>query len=87
MAVQYHKSFLQEVLNGLKTHFIKNYYEDSDIGYILEVDVECPEELHELHNDLTFLLERMKIGKVLQLVANLIDKKEYVVNIEIYNKL
>ena len=35
--------------------FIKNYDEDSDKGYILEVDVEYPESLHELHSDLPFL--------------------------------
>ena len=31
-------------------------------GYILEVDVEYPKELHENHNELPFLAERMKIG-------------------------
>ena len=31
--------------------FIKNYDEDSDKGYILEVDVECPKNLHVLHSD------------------------------------
>ena len=40
--------------------FIKNYNEESDKGYFLEVDVQYPEKLHELHNDLLFLPERMK---------------------------
>ena len=35
-----------------------------------EVDDQDPEKLHELHNDLTFLPERMKIVKFLKLVAN-----------------
>ena len=36
--------------------FIKNYYEESDEGYFLEVDIQYTEELHEIPNDLTFLL-------------------------------
>ena len=42
---------------------IKNYDEDSDKEYILEVDVKYLENLHGLHRDLPFLPERMKIGK------------------------
>ena len=34
--------------------FIKNYDEDSDKGYILEVDVEYPRNLYNLHSDLPF---------------------------------
>ena len=34
-------------------------------------DVQHLEKLHELHNDLPFLPERMKIGKVEKLVTNL----------------
>ena len=34
-----------------------------------------------LKNDLSFLLERMKIEKVEKLVANLHDKTEYVIHI------
>ena len=61
--------------------FIKNYNEESDEGYFLEVDVQYLEKLHELHNDLPFLPERMKIEKVEKLVANLHDKTEYVIHI------
>ena len=61
--------------------FIKNYDEDSDKGYILEVDVEYPESLHELHSDLPFLPERMKINKCSKLVCNLYEKNNYVVHI------
>ena len=61
--------------------FIKNYNEESDEGYFLEVDVQYLEKLHELHNDLPFLPERMKIEKVEKLVTNLHDKTEYVIHI------
>ena len=61
--------------------FIKNYGEDSDKGYILEVDVKCPKNLHDLHNDLPFLSERMKINECKKLFCTLYHKKKYVVNI------
>ena len=61
--------------------FIKNYNEESDEGYFLEVDIQYPEKLHELHNDLPFLSERIKIEKVEKLVTNLHDKTEYVIHI------
>ena len=43
---------------------IKKYNEESDEGYVLEVDVQYLEILHELQNNLPFLPERMKIEKV-----------------------
>ena len=58
--------------------FIKNYDEGNDKGYILEVDVKYPKELHDLHSDLPFLPERMKIDKCKKLVYNLHNKKKYV---------
>ena len=48
------------------------------VGYFIEIDDQYPEKLHELHNNLPFLPERMKIEKV---VANLLDRKEYVIHI------
>ena len=50
--------------------FIKNYNAESDEGYFVEVDVQYPENLHSLDNDLSFLLGRMQIEKVknLQLI-------------------
>ena len=61
--------------------FIKSYDEESDEGHFLEVDVQYPEKLHELHNDLLFLPERTKLGKVEKVVTNLHDKTEYIIHI------
>ena len=54
--------------------FIKSYNEESDEGYFLEADIQYPEKLHQLHNDLPFLPERKKIKKIEKLVTNLYDK-------------
>ena len=62
-------------------NFIKSCNEEIDEEYFLEVDVQYPEKLHELHNDLPFLPEKMKIEKVEKLVTHLRDKTEYVVRI------
>ena len=47
----------------------------TDKGYILEVDVSYPKELHNPHDDLPFMCERMEINGVEKLVPNLRDKK------------
>ena len=61
--------------------FIKDYNEESNEEYFLEVDFQYPEKLHEFHNDLHFLSEKMKIEKVEKLVANANNKAEYIINI------
>ena len=43
--------------------FIKNYDENSDEGYFLEVDVEHPKQLFGSHKELPFLSERKKLEK------------------------
>ena len=68
-------------LSKIYEDFIKNYNENSNKGHILEVDVEYRKNLHDLHGDLPFLQERMKIDKYKKLACNLYDKKSYVVHI------
>ena len=69
-------------VSKIDEEFIKNYGEDNDIGYILEVDVSIQENLHsDLHSDLPFLPKRMKIDECKKLVCNLRYKKKYVVHI------
>ena len=68
--------------NEINEEFIKNYNENNNKGYILEVDVKYPKKLHDLHSDLPFLLKRMKIDKCKKFVCNLQNKKKYVVHIK-----
>ena len=44
-------------------------------GCILEVDLEYPKELHNLHNDLPLAPERVVVNKVEKLIATLGDKR------------
>ena len=75
-------------LNGLKIFLNlmkplkKSYNEETDEGYFLEVNVQYPEKLHDLHNELPFLPERMKIEKIKKLIGNLLGKTEYVIHIK-----
>ena len=45
---------------------------------ILEVDLEYPEELHDLHNEYPLAPERLEINKVEKLIPNLNNKTSYV---------
>ena len=70
----------------LTPEFINKLVKKDNKGYILEVDVEYPKELHKSHNELPFLPERMKIGKVEKLVPNFNKKKKYIVHIRMLDQ-
>ena len=70
-----------ETSNKINEEFIKNYNENNDKGYILEVDVKYPKRLRKLHSGLPFLSERMEVNKCKKLVCNLFNKKKYVAHI------
>ena len=53
----------------------KNYDVDSDKGYILEVDVEYPKNLHGLRSDLPFFAEKININESREFVCNIRDKE------------
>ena len=59
--------------------FIKIFDEDSDKGYILEVDFKYPKKLHDLHSNLPFSPER--IDKCRKPACNLYNKKKYLVHV------
>ena len=61
--------------------FIKNYDENSEKGYILEVDLKYPEKIPMLHSNLAFLPERMKINKCTKLTCTIQNKENYVIHI------
>ena len=74
------------VLNGksvskFNESFMKNYDEDSNKEYIVEVDVEYLKNLLNLHGDLPLLPGRKKIKKCNKLVCNTNDKEDYVFHI------
>ena len=70
-------------ISGFDESFIKSYDEETDEGNFPANDSQYPESLHNLHNDLSFLLERMKIEKVEEKpITNLLDKTEYVTQIK-----
>ena len=58
----------------------------TDKGYILEVDVSYSKDLHDSHNHLPFMCERMEINGVEKLVPNLRDKKNYLIHIQALNQ-
>ena len=53
-----------------------------DYGYLLEVDVAYPKELHDYHNDLPFMCAKIKVNRVEKLVLNLYYKRKYVIHIK-----
>ncbi|XP_065639613.1 uncharacterized protein LOC136072342 [Hydra vulgaris] len=68
------------------------------ISCIVEVDLEYPEHLHDLHNDYPLAPEKLKIdsfygssgSKVKKLVPNLNNKKNYIIhyeNLKLYERL
>ena len=62
----------------------------NEISCILEVDLEYPTDLHDLHNDYPLAPETIKVNKVDKLIPNLNDKTKYIlhyVNLKQYESL
>ena len=84
-----------EWVNGddLSINDIMNYNEDTDNkAYVLEVDLEYPNELHDLHNDYPLACEKyqQKGDNCYKLCGTFHDKKDHIVhikNLQLYLKL
>ena len=63
-------------------NFDFNILDDSPIGYILEVDLFYPPELHDEHNDMPFCPEHLKPSRLGQekLLTTLLSKQKYVLH-------
>ncbi|XP_049872417.1 uncharacterized protein LOC126380040 [Pectinophora gossypiella] len=61
---------------------ILNIMDDSENGFILEVDLSYPSHLHDEHNDFPFCPEKIisPRGKSKKLIPNLYDKYNYVIH-------
>ena len=66
-------------ISEINEEFMESCNDEGDEGSFLEVYIQYPDKLHDLHNDLLFWPERMKIEKVEKLVTNLHDKTGYVI--------
>lgn len=47
-----------ENISYFNEDYLKNYHEDSDVGWILYVGIKYSEQLEMSHNDLSFLSEK-----------------------------
>ena len=60
--------------------FVKVYNKNDNESYILDVDIDYPSKLQNIHSDLPFLPERMVINNTKKFFCNLNDKKNYMVH-------
>ena len=71
----------------LPTHGFK-WMKDNELNVwektpcILEVDLEYPKELHDLHNDYPLAPEQIEVNKTKKLLPNLWNKKNYIIHYE-----
>ena len=60
----------------------KKLSDNEGTGCILEVDLEYPKELHDLHNDYPLAPELMEVNKIEKLIPNLNNKTNYIIHHE-----
>ena len=74
----------EEEIDGFDFDLVK---EDNDEGYILEVDLEYPDDLHNLHNDYPLAPEKLKVSSDMlpKYCSNI--AKQYEIKVSEVNKL
>lgn len=79
-----YKEFYWLSAGEIKSPDIMQIPDDNDTGYIFEVDLQYPRELHNIHNDFPYYPERLspslKLNSTPKLIANLLDKNKYVIH-------
>ena len=55
---------------------VEMFANEKNYGYLLEVDVSYPKELHHLHNDIPFMCTKMKVNVIEKLIPNLYYKQK-----------
>jgi len=76
---------IEDIFNKILNNKIEDLFKDCNTGYILEVDLDYPTHLHDLHIDLPFAPEHFND----KLVPNFYNKKNYkihIVNLRLYLK-
>ena len=84
------KNYLLIDLNGMKHLNLLKIHQQSkntNIRYILEVDMKYSEQSMLSHNDILFLSEKMKIKDQKKLFCNLINKNNMLLVLENLQKL
>ena len=81
-----------EWLKNVDSFDVMSTDEKSDVGYILEVDLEYPKELHEVLNDYPLAPEKITVTNDIlkKLIPNLGNKNKYVLhykNLQLYLSL
>ena len=74
-------------VNNESVNKILKRSENSLHGYFLEVDLECPENLHNIHNNLPMAPEKIRIKDEMLSPIQLEIKSEYGIKVGITNKL
>ena len=69
---KFHFEWVEDI-SQFNEFFIKNCDEKSEVGYVLEVDVQYPWKLYGVHSDLPFLLGRKTLGKIEKSKSMLLD--------------